>query len=354
MVRKIPLNKEAVELRWNESFDSPTDALEKLLNLRGELEKNRADVLSAEIFAPKWAKPLLDKVFPNSKFPVNHILPLGENSSLGGIHIAAVSGANVKYLQHSGGIKSSTVSDGFANWFRSFGICSDNPGGEPYEHAKKNLEKMDEVLREAGFKFTDIVRTWFYNDDILSWYGDFNKARTEFWNEKKIFESLLPASTGIGAANFNGALIMSGMLAMNSEGCSGEWKASEADSPLQCGATKYGSSFSRAVEIKTPFHRRILVSGSASISPDGKTLHFGDIDKQIDLTMRVIREILLARGMDFRDTVRATIYCREPEYYPRFSKWQGDSAIPHVPAHSIVCRDDLMFEVELEAATTSV
>jgi len=43
------------------------------------------------------------------------------------------------------------------------------------------------------------------------------------------------------------------------------------DSPLQGAAWAYGSSFSRALEVIVPDCRRLYISGSASITPDGAT-----------------------------------------------------------------------------------
>ncbi len=56
------------------------------------------------------------------------------------------------------------------------------------------------------------------------------------------------------------------------------------------------SSFSRAVEMDFDTCKRVMVSGTASIDPVGNTVYFGDIDKQVGLTMQVIEEILLPKG----------------------------------------------------------
>ena len=56
--------------------------------------------------------------------------------------------------------------------------------------------------------------------------------------------------------------------------------------------------------------------------------------------------------MGFSDTVRAVVYCQRPEFYGEFKKWCAESGaeIPHCPSFSTVCRGDLLFEVELDAA----
>src|SRR5207248_2848266 len=120
--------------------------------------------------------------------------------------------------------------------------------------------------------------------------------------------------------------------------------------PLQCPAPAYGSSFSRAMEIESGGLRRLLVSGTASIHPDGRTAWVGDARKQVDLTMEVIAAILESRRMNFRDVTRATAYYRTPELVLHFEDWARERALlemPVVSTHSVICRDDLLFELEL-------
>jgi enamine deaminase RidA (YjgF/YER057c/UK114 family) len=132
--------------------------------------------------------------------------------------------------------------------------------------------------------------------------------------------------------------------------------AREVGSPLQCPAPAYGSAFSRAMEIDSGGWRRLTISGTASIQPDGKTAWEGDARKQVDLTMEVIAAILQARGMNFGDTTRATAYYRKPEYKQHFDAWRKErdlELMPVVDTHSTVCRDDLLFELELDAGRAS-
>ena len=39
------------------------------------------------------------------------------------------------------------------------------------------FESIEAVLDGVGMDFSNIVRTWFYNDNILDWYEIFNRAR---------------------------------------------------------------------------------------------------------------------------------------------------------------------------------
>ena len=45
------------------------------------------------------------------------------------------------------------------------------------------IERAERILREQGAFFGNVVRTWFYLSDILSWYGEFNKVRNQKYGE---------------------------------------------------------------------------------------------------------------------------------------------------------------------------
>ena len=133
-------------------------------------------------------------------------------------------------------------------------------------------------------------------------------------------------------------------------------KIEEVRSPLQCSAEDYKSSFSRAVEVALPDHRTIYVSGTASIAPGGESVHIGDTEKQIALTMEVVEAILQSRNMSYADTVRGIAYFKDITDSALLAKYCKEKNLPELPfafSHSDVCRDDLLFEIELDAVTVS-
>lgn len=211
------------------------------------------------------------------------------------------------------------------------------------------------ALDLAGFELGDVARTWFYNDDILAWYGDFNRVRTAHYAPVKWCAGALPASTGIGARNRAGAALCVGFRAWRPKPGSLEVVVApqEIASPLQCPAPAYGSSFSRAMEVAVGNGGRWLtVSGTASIHPDGRTAWIGDACRQVDLTMEVVAAILRSRGMDWRHVTRATAYYQHAADVRHFRAWQTEhaqEALPVVNTASVVCRDDLLFEIEVDA-----
>jgi len=212
---------------------------------------------------------------------------------------------------------------------------------------------MEQALSLAEMGFCHVVRTWLFLDDILSWYSDFNRVRTSFFTEHGVFDRLVPASTGIGGSNPAGAAIVAGVYAVKSE--HPQVTVQAIASPLQCPALEYGSSFSRAVEVNMPDLRRLLISGTASIGPDGNTQHVGEVRAQTALTCEVIGAILESRDMAWEEVTRATAYVRHGEdagVLAQFCSAAGMPDLPVIVADNVICRDDLLFELEVDAVQT--
>jgi enamine deaminase RidA (YjgF/YER057c/UK114 family) len=212
------------------------------------------------------------------------------------------------------------------------------------------LRRMQNALTHAGFSLGDVVRTWFFLDDLLSWYDAFNEVRARVYAQTKFRSGCLPASTGISGRNPAGAALTVGAWAM--QPLDAFSRAEEVLLPFQCPACAYGSLFSRGVEVKSGGFRRLLVSGTASIEPDGRTAHVSDVRAQIELSMQVVEAILESRRMSFADVTRATAYFKSPADAPAFAHWCDQRELRKLPVISAggdICRRDLLFEVELDA-----
>ncbi len=268
---------------------------------------------------------------------------------LAGIIAHCVSGADVARVELDGAVAGSTFADGEARYAILAGIHPSDLTVDRPAQAREAFLRMEAGLRAAGMDFHDVARTWLFVDRILDWYDDLNPVRTQFFRERDLFSGLVPASTGVGVANPLGAAMACEVLALKGA------DVSTVLSPLQCSARDYGSSFSRAVEIETPGLRRLIISGTASIAREGHTEHLGDTAAQIALTFDVVEAILASRGMDFGDATRSIAYFRHPADAPLFAEFlevRGLPTFPVVVAQADICRDDLLFEIELDAATT--
>ncbi len=272
----------------------------------------------------------------------------GTVSSSQAFAIAGISPVPVKYNSKTVGF---IYEDEYARYCNLSGISPENMQASRAEQTLEVLGIIASTLKCHGFQFNDIVRTWFFLDQLLEWYEEFNCVRTAFYKESGIYKKLIPASTGIGAANQFGAALICNILAVCPK--TDEVKIQQIASPMQQSPLNYKSTFSRAVEIAFPAHRNLMISGTASIAPDGRSEHVGDPELQIDLTMRVVHAILHSRQMDWSDSSRGIAYFKNIENREIFDKYCRRHNIPVFPlavAHADICRNDLLFEIELDAS----
>lgn len=222
---------------------------------------------------------------------------------------------------------------------------------ERFDQAYDAFEKMHAILESVDSDFSHTARTWLFTHDILDWYGPLNRARDKFFMKYDIFNKLVPASTGVGVANPAGAALAVEAFAVQAK--NEAVTVEKVLSPMQCAALDYKSSFSRATLVTAPDHRRLLVSGTASIEPGGKTVFQDNVEKQIDLSMRVAGALINNAGMDWPDIVRGIMYFKDPKHFVLFDTWciQNRISIPHVKVAADICRDDLLFELEIDGLT---
>lgn len=267
-----------------------------------------------------------------------------------GTQVFTLEAPEVRPVVFEGKVVGSAWSDADADYCLLAGILPADPAAGRTDQTRTCFERMEAALAETGMDFSHVVRTWLYLDHLLDWYDEFNAARTAFFHARGVFDRLVPASTGIGASNPAGAALVAGALAVRPR--HGAVRIQEVGSPLQGPATDYRSSFSRAVEVAVPGRRTLLISGTASIAPDGRSLHTDDVVKQIHLTLDVVEGLLAARGMTWSDTTRAIGYFHDIADLPQFEtccRERGISPLPMLPVHATVCRHDLLFELELDA-----
>ena len=233
------------------------------------------------------------------------------------------------------------------------GVLPKDVSASPFEQTASAFSALESELVQVGMDFSNVVRTWIYADKILDWYADFNRARNEFFSARGVFDRYVPASTGIGWTGNSGSRIILGAFAVK-EKTAGAIEVEALPSPLQCPALEYGSSFSRAAEVRTPNWRRVIVSGTASIKPNShEVAHVGDIDKQIDCTMWAVGAIYESRGLSLADVSGALVYLKDERYRENWEAWLA--AHPEYPRqHSRaivadVCRDEWLFEIESDA-----
>ena len=284
----------------------------------------------------------------SAHWPQLQVAEANKGHGTSGVHLHTVQGTEPETIRVDGHIVGSFFEDDYARYCLLGNIHGD-PKTSREEQTRVMYELMEIALKPAGMDFSHIVRTWLYLDNILDWYTSFNKVRNQFFTERGCFGRFVPASTGVGGINPAGAAIIAEAIAILPK--DPRVKIQPVLSPLQNSALDYGSSFSRAVEVSTPDHRRIYVSGSASIDPAGNTVHLDDVAGQTDLSMRVVAAILESRGMNWSNVNRALAYVKYAKDAPVFTRYCAENKIdiPVVVSEQDVCRDDLLFEIEVDA-----
>ena len=115
------------------------------------------------------------------------------------------------------------------------------------------------------------------------------------------------------------------------------------------------SSFSRGMRIDLNGLTILLISGTASIDEDGKSVHIGDFRAQMQRTLANITGLLESEGCTWHDIVRTSCYLRDidrdydifNEERTAFFKAQGLDPLPaSTGIQAKLCRPELLVEIE--------
>jgi len=297
------------------------------------------------------AEEAMRRVFGRIDWPMTWVEgAAGNDQPIAGMQAFAFSAGRVDRITLQGRVVGSVFEEGALRYCLLGGLGPNRCSASRPDQFQETLGHMETALERAGFSLSDVARTWFYLDELLRWYGAFNQARTRAYSRIKFRSGSLPASTGISGRNPAGAALVAGAWAAQPLDSSA--RIVEVHSPLQCPASNYGSSFSRAMEISSLHGRRLLISGTASVAPGGQTLWPGNLRQQIQHTMEVVEVILASRGFDFSDITRATAYFKNRADLPEFPAWceaRNLRSLPAITTHCGICREELLFELEADA-----
>lgn len=115
------------------------------------------------------------------------------------------------------------------------------------------------------------------------------------------------------------------------------------------------SSFSRGLRIELGGVVILLISGTASVDEEGRSIHIGDIRAQCRRTFLNITRLLESEGATWKDIVRTTCYLRDIDRdYDVFNEertaFYKEQALDPLPASTGIqahlCRPDLLVEIE--------
>jgi enamine deaminase RidA (YjgF/YER057c/UK114 family) len=155
-----------------------------------------------------------------------------DGGPLAGLQAFAVSGCAVTRVRLGNRIVGSVYEDEGARHCLLGGLGPTARTLGAGAQVQQTFGNLEWALDQAGFELGDVVRTWFHDEDILASYGEFNRVRSAHYATVKFRPGSLPASTGSGARNADGAAlaVAAGAVRPIGEGV----RAKAIGSPLQC------------------------------------------------------------------------------------------------------------------------
>ena len=227
--------------------------------------------------------------------------------------------------------------------FHAAALCG--PGENAHEQTLGMFGLAEDLLRQAGMEFGDVVRTWIYMRDIDRDYPDLNRARRVYFGTRGVDPA--PASTGIGGGPVpEGHDLCLGVYAVKA---GRPLVRTVMTSPTLNEAAQYGADFVRGMKIVETNKVALHVSGTASIDEHGRTAHVGDFDAQADRMLVNIAALLERQGANFGDVVSAITYLKHPADAGRLReklRAAGFKGFPHALVAAHICRADLLCETE--------
>lgn len=283
----------------------------------------------------------------------------------------AIGGDTVQLRRHTA--HALTLDYEGVRWVHCSGIQSARGRGT-YSRTSNALELMRESLHGAGSGVEHVVRTWFYLGDITGpegrtqRYKEFNRARTDFYQDIGFGASLLhassprpvfPASTGIGTAGRGLSLSCIALQTARKDVF-----LLPLENPQQTPAYAYhpkyspkSPKFSRAMALFLGNSITTWVSGTASIV-DSESRHTDDIVGQTEQTIDNIERLIATEnfalhgmpgaGAAAQNFAKLRVYIKRPEHYAA-CKSVCERRFGHVPiiyAVADVCRPELLVEIE--------
>jgi enamine deaminase RidA (YjgF/YER057c/UK114 family) len=332
-----------------------SEIAEIFASVRKILKSEKANILQERIFITDGA---MDTVLAARKQAYGEIddavLPsflssrIGRLGLISGVQVHAVAGTKKPEIVKLDGKACGRILKMLGHTYVALSAITGGNAGSHGDKAKKMLENGEAALKQFGGDFKCVPRTWMWLGDILSWYGEFNGARNQFFVERGIIgkgsRMSMPASTGIGLGLSKNGQFEMDLTAVLEPRNSIEFLG--AIGRQQC-ALEYGSAFSRASRCDSPAGKTVFVSGTASIDAKGVTTNIGDAKGQVEATIENVRAVLRDMNCTDKDVVAAIAYSKTPEVEDVFNQFRGKLDWPWITAICDICRDDLLFEIEV-------
>jgi enamine deaminase RidA (YjgF/YER057c/UK114 family) len=221
-------------------------------------------------------------------------------------------------------------------------------GRDVFEQASDMFRVANDLLKDAGMAFGDVIRTWIYLRDIDRDYDDLNRARRDFFRSCGLERR--PVSTGIQGTPCAAGHDVS--LSLHAIRSSRPLDVCVMSSPTLNEAWTYGADFSRGLRVIDANKVTLHISGTASIDEAGRTVHVGNVEAQAERMLHNVASLLSTEGASFRDVVSAVTYLKNPGDAPavrRLFHGRGFRGFPLAVVHGPLCRPELLCETEVVA-----
>lgn len=225
-------------------------------------------------------------------------------------------------------------------------------GETSYDQVHGIFEQYDAWLRERSMSLADnAIRTWLFVDNIDANYQGLVVARREFFVQRGLTPNThFIASSGIEGAHADAPV----RVAMDAYAISCVQPeqiefltARDHMSPTHV----YGVTFERGTSVAYRDRKHVIISGTASVDHQGRTLYPGDVLRQLDRTLENVEALLTEAGAAFRDMCVFIVYIRDPSddavVRQTLRERLGDVPIEVVVAS--VCRPEWLIEIEGQA-----
>lgn len=230
----------------------------------------------------------------------------------------------------------------------------DNPLRSAYNLTSHYLVRLNDILKSRGGSMdVNCLRTWYMVRDIDVNYHDVSEARNDRFREFGMTPSThFIASTGIngvsGDPNKKLAFTAFADLSVTPD------RIRFLQGPTHFNRTsRYGVAFERGTVVEYPDHKKVYISGTASINNKGEIMYPRDVERQTDRMLENIEVLLKEAGADWNDVAHFLVYLRDISDYKTVAKIfrRRFPKIPTIFLQAPVCRPGWLVETECMAIT---
>jgi enamine deaminase RidA (YjgF/YER057c/UK114 family) len=245
------------------------------------------------------------------------------------------------------------VERGGARHLWSTGLCAGG-AASAQEQTRRIFGGLTRVLKAQGGTLRDnCVRTWLYLKNVDVFYQGMVDARRElFAREGLTAKTHYIASTGIEGA-CGGQFDLVALDAYSVLGLGPAQVSYLNDFKRLCPTKAYNVTFERGTRIAYADRAHCFISGTASIDAAGRTLHPGDVLRQLARACANVAALLKAGRAETADLMYLIVYLRDPADFPAVEKYLKAKFrnLPLAIVQGAVCRPGWLVEIEGLAVT---